>query len=65
MSLGDALARHEEVLAGEDESFDPSDVRLTGTTTVGINHIVWTPETRELSFRPDQMLDSTRLSCWS
>ena len=57
VSLGDALARHEEVLAGEDESFDPSDVRLAGTATVGINHIVWTPETRELSFRPDQMLD--------
>ena len=57
VSLGDALARHEEVLAGEDENFDPSDVRLGATATVGINHIVWTPDTRELSFRPDQTLD--------
>ena len=57
VSLGDALARHEDVLAGEDESFDPSDVRLAGTATVGINHIVWTPDTRELSFRPDVALD--------
>jgi dienelactone hydrolase len=56
VSLGDALARHEAVLAEEDENFDPGDVQLAGTT-VGINHIVWTPETRELSFRPDQTLD--------
>jgi hypothetical protein len=53
VSLGDALARHEEVHAGEDENFDPSDVRLPATASVGINHIVWTPEGRELSFRPD------------
>jgi Bacterial Ig-like domain len=57
VGLGDALARHEEGLAGEDENFDPSDVRLAATATVGINHIVWTPDTRELSFRPDQTLD--------
>ena len=57
VSLGDALAQHEEVLAGEDENFDPSDVRLEATAIVGINHIVWTPDTRELSFRPDVALD--------
>src|SRR5262245_26602554 len=56
VSLDDALARHEAVLAGDDESFGPSDVPLAGTT-VGVNHIVWTPDTRELSFRPDQTLD--------
>ena len=57
VSLGDALARHEEVLAGEDENFDPSDVRLAPTPIIGINYIVWTPGNRELSFRPDQTLD--------
>jgi hypothetical protein len=57
IGLGDALARHEEVLAGEDENFDPSDLWLAGTATVGINHIVWTPEASELSFRPDQVLN--------
>jgi Bacterial Ig-like domain len=57
VSLGDALARHGAVLAGDDENFDPSDVPLAGTTTVGINHIVWTLDTRELSFRPDVALD--------
>ena len=57
VSLGDALARHEEVLAGEDENFDPNDVRLAETPIVGTNHIVWAPDARELSFRPDRALD--------
>ena len=57
VSLGDALARHQEVLAGGDENFDPGDVRLAATATIGINHIVWTPDIHELSFRPDQTLD--------
>ena len=57
VSLGDALARHEQVLAGEDDSFDPSDVRLPEAPIVDINNIVWTPDARVLSFRPDRPLD--------
>jgi dienelactone hydrolase len=57
VSLGDALTRHEAVLGGEDATLDPGTVRLTATAVVGINHIVWTPDTRELSFRPDVALD--------
>jgi len=62
--LGDALARHEAILAGDDENFEPSDVRLAETPIVGINHIVWTPDGRELSFRPDRALDQHTTYAW-
>jgi hypothetical protein len=57
LNLGDALARRAAIREGGDESFNPAALQLPPDALVRINHIVWDPATRELSFRPDVSLD--------
>ena len=57
LNLGDALARRAAIGEGDDESFNPAAVQFPPNAIVRINHIVWDPATRELSFRPDISLD--------